>query len=313
MKRLIPFLLVIAFCLGLCACGSDSASGTRLNVMSFNVYSSNKESENNSSGTPIDMRVSRRAPSLNDILLGEQIDIAGLQEANAGWQNWLKVGLDKSYDYLGTHTAKTGEGGYIVYRKDKLTPIKNGVFWLADGAPSSSEVGWDGKYDRICTWGLFQVKETEEYLLFMDTHLDHQGALARTYGAALIIEQMDLLRAKFEKDYGVEDCPVVLVGDMNATPGSAPYKKLTSSLLDSFSVAASNPFEEDISTAPGLYYRASEDAYVTNGHRIDHVFLSQENVSAITFNMLHTSSNLCDYGEYLSDHNAVVVQIAITN
>lgn len=313
MKRLICLLLVLTFCCCLCACTPDNGPTDTLNVMSFNVYSVNKNPVNTNNGDPVDMRVKRRAPCLNELLLGEQIDIAGLQEASEAWQNWLKTDLDSAYSYVGTHTVKTGEGGYIVYNKEKLTLMEDSVFWLAEGAPRSSEIGWDGQYDRLCTWALFQVKETGKYLLFMDTHLDHKGTLARTYGAKLILDQIALLRTKFESTYGVTDCPVVVVGDMNAEPSSAAYKKFTSGLVDSFYAVPNNPFDEDASTSPGLYYRTSEDAYVIDSHRIDYVFLSKENITALKYNMLHTSSSLCKYGEFLSDHNAIVVHISITN
>lgn len=334
MKRLISLLLLMATLFSLCACdtshtpstdpsdsgdgsdptGSGSLTGvTKLNVMSFNVLGNNSESKETSNGDPVDMRIKRRAPHLNDVLLGEQIDIAGVQEMNAVWQSWLEVGLDKAYAYVGTHTAKTGEGGYIIYNKKKLTALKDGVFWIADGAPSASVVGWDGKYDRICTWALFQVNQTSEYLLFMNTHLDHQGTLARAYGAKLIVEQMQQLRATIEDTYNVKDCPVVITGDMNAEPGSAAYSKFTAGLVDSFHAAPNNPFDEDTSTSPGLYYRTSEDAFVVDGHRIDYVFISKENITALKYNMLHTATNLCSYGQFLSDHNAVVVAISITN
>lgn len=341
MKRLIALFLLLMLCVSLCACNTDTfqttdpedtdsqetptdnitdtidpdipSGATTLNVMSFNVYGTNSDNTETSNGDPVDMRIKRRAPHLNDILLGEQIDIAGLQEVNSVWQSWLKTGLDDSYAYVGTHTANTGEGGYIIYLKDRLTVVENGVFWLAEGAPSSSVVGWDGKYDRICTWALFQVTSTGEYLLFMNTHLDHQGTLARAYGAKLIIEQMEQLRTTIDSTCGVKDCPVILTGDMNSEPGSAAYKKFVSALTDSFFAVPENPFDEDTSTSPGLYYRTDAESYVIDGHRIDYIFISAENVNALTYSMLHTSTNLCDYGTFLSDHNAVIVKAEITN
>ena len=341
MKRLISLLLLLTICACLCACGPggtqstdpegtdpDDTAGqetedsthatavpgaTTLNVMSFNVYSKDTNSASVADGEDTDMRIKLRAPKLNDILLGENIDIAGLQEVSAGWQNWLELALDSAYGYVGTCTENTHEGGYIVYRKDKLTVIEDGVFWLADGAPATSAVGWDAKYDRLCSWALFQVNETGEYLLFMDTHLDHQGTLARAYSSKLIVEQMQSLRSAVENRYNVANCPVILTGDMNAEPKSTAYRNFTDTLVDAFHAAAKNPFEEDASTSPGLYVRSSEDAYIIDGHRIDYVFVTAENVTVSTYNMIHTATNISPYGAFISDHNAIVVQLTIEN
>lgn len=291
----------------------EFAEAVHLNIMSFNIYSRNSASMEVSNDEPADMRIQSRAPKLNEILLSEQIHIAGLQEVNPEWQSWLNDSLDSAFGYVGTHTSMTEEGGYIVYRKDTLTVVESGVFWLAEGAPNTSAVGWDGKYDRLCAWALFQVNTTGEYLLFMNTHLDHQGTLARSRGAKLILAQMQELLAQFEASYSAKTCPVILTGDMNAIPGSAAYRAFSSGLVDSFHAAAYNPIDENASTSPGLYHRVSEESYVTDGHRIDYIWVSSDNTHVASYNMLHTATNLCAYGEYISDHNAIIAEVLITN
>ena len=318
MQRLISFLLLMATCISLCACDTSHTpptGATKLNVMSFNVWGNNSESTETLNGDPVDMRILRRAPHFNDILLGEQIDIAGVQEMNTIWQLWLKNGLDKTYDYVGKiRTSKTGEGGYIIYNKEKLTVLEDGGFWIAEGAPTTPVVGWDATYDRVCIWALFRVKQTNEYLLFMNAHLDHKGTLARSFGSKLIVEQMQQLRATIEDTYNIKNCPVVITGDMNSAPDSTAYDNFTAELNDSFHAATNNSFVEGTSTyTSGLYYRNSEDTFVIDDRRIDYVFISKENISALKYNMLHTVTNLCRYGQFLSDHNAVVVTISITN
>lgn len=311
MRRQLSLLVLITLLLTLSSCesGSQSKQPDTLNILSFNVYSGNSDHAEVSNADTADMRINNRSDKLNDLLLSENISIAGLQEVNSEWQNWLNISLDSSYAYVGTCTEDTHEGGYIVYRKETFSLISDGVFWLAEGAPSTAETGWDSEYDRLCSWALLQINNTENYILFMDTHLDHKGTLARKYSAKLILEQIDKLKLHFEETFQINNCSVVLTGDMNSEPKSSVYRTFTEILTDSFHAAQNNSVEAKASTSPGLYHRVSEENYVKDGHRIDYIFVSNNSFDVLTYKMLHTATNLCPYGEYISDHNAIIAQL----
>lgn len=311
MRKQLSLLVLITLLLTLSSCenGSQSKQPGTLNILSFNVYSGNSDHAEISNADTADMRIEKRADKLNDLLLGENISIAGLQEVNSEWQNWLSTSLDSSYAYVGSCTEATHEGGYIVYNKETFSLITDGAFWLAEGAPSTAEIGWDGKYDRLCSWALLRIKDTNNHILFMNTHLDHKGTLARKYSSKLILEQIDELLLHFEETYHIRNCSVILTGDMNSEPKTSVYRTFTEILTDSFHVAKNNSVEEKASTSPGLYHRVSEENYVKDGHRIDYIFVSNNSFEVLTYKMLHTATNLCPYGEYLSDHNAIIAQL----
>lgn len=311
MRKHILLIAVIMLMLILSSCkiGSWNQQPETLNILSFNVYSGSSDHAPVTNADTADMRIENRAGKLNDILLGENISIAGLQEVNPAWQNWLNEGLDPAYAYVGTATEATREGGYIVYHKDFFTLITDGVFWLADGAPSTAEIGWDSKYDRLCSWALFQLNRTDNYILFMNTHLDHKGTLARKRSSKLILEQIEELNLQFEQSYQINSISVILTGDMNAEPKTSVYRTFAGALTDTFHAAQINDVEEKASTSPGLYQRAAEENYVRDGHRIDYIFISNESFDVASYKMLHTATNLCPYGEYISDHNAVIAQL----
>lgn len=292
---------------------NTNTTPTIIKAMSLNLFSKNNENVPVAGNTTADMRVSVRGPKVNALLLGEGIEIAGLQEVTPAWQGWLADGLDKSYHYLGTCTHDTKEGGYIVYRADIFTALESGTFWMAPGAPASPAWGWDTRYDRLCTWGLFQHKLTGSYFLFLDAHLDHIGEEAKTNGAHIILEQIKLLQDKVSESYGVTNCPIVLTGDMNSTPVSDPYRIFTAQLNDSLLCAQKTDVALCDSSSPGLYYQENEDAILRNYHRIDYVLVNEDCVKVQEYKMIHTATNLCKYGPYVTDHNAVIAILSIHN
>lgn len=281
---------------------------TTLNVMSFNVLFTEESRTPAGATVGADLKVSTRGPKLNALLLGEKIDIAGFQELSKPWRDWMKKNLAENYAYVGGVTQGSSEAGYVVYREDKYTVLEHGVFWLSEGAPTTVANSWKGDLDRICTWVIFRDKATQEIFLFMDTHLDHAGSSARNNGAKLIVEQIGVLQERIQTTYGVASAPTVLVGDMNSTPDSGVYSKFTEILSDSLEASRGLSLESAYSSSPGLICYAKDADYKKDGHRIDYIFVSK-NIVVQNYKMIHTASNRCPYGEYLSDHNAVIAKI----
>lgn len=283
-----------------------------MNIMSFNAYFIDKMTvAKNDETVSVDATVQTRGEKLNALLFGESIDIAGFQEISIPWLNWLQNGLDGRYGVTGiVSTPSVSQGVYIIYRKDKFDLLDNGGFWLAEGVPQSAVVGWDGRFERGCTWALLRCRKSGTYLLALNTHMDHIGEVARSKGAKTIVEYIDTLRRKVKSDYGIENCPVVLTGDMNSRPDSEAYAAVTSTLQDSRVCSKGITVDALLATSPEMQFYRSEADYLKNGHIIDYVFVS-EDVTVQNYKMIHTASNLCPYGSYISDHNAVISQIMI--
>lgn len=330
MKKLLCAILACVMTLSLFGCTTtenDQGStfeipegSVKLNVMSYNMLGKtttaaavNGDGTSETANLTADLTIATRGPKVNAMLVGEQIDIAGLQEVSQAWQSWLDNGLNSKYAHFGQATSSTKESCTVIYRSDKFRLLSNGAFWLAPGAPTSAEKGWDTSYDRLCVWGILQVIETGEYIAVMNTHLDHKGMQARIEGAQLVVNQMELLRKRVENMYGVKNCPVILTGDMNSNAEHRVYSIYTEKLNDSFTAAADNKIAPEVSTAPDLHYISTLDHMAVGSVRIDYVYTSKENVVVGRYNMLQTSTNLCPYGTYMSDHNAVIVSLYITN
>ncbi len=283
-----------------------------IKVMSFNCknYFKTNGSIQNTLDT-VDMSISARGPKLNKMILGEAVDIVGFQEMGAPWQEWLEQSLDCSYAYVGGHTQRSGEGGYIAYLKDRFTPIEWKVFWLSEGAPEAPENSWGSKYDRICTWVLFRENTSDEYFLLADFHLDHVNEnKQRDKQATLVVEQMMRLKAEYEAELSVSNMPVVMTCDANSEATWQAYKNIVGSgkFFDSLLCSSGETVSEKLSSSPDWIYYESEADFKTDSHRIDYIFVT-ENVSVLNYSMIHSASNLCKYGAYISDHNAIFAEI----
>ncbi|WP_436903333.1 endonuclease/exonuclease/phosphatase family protein [Halovenus halobia] len=130
-------------------------------------------------------------------------------------------------------------------------------------------------------------------LTVCNTHFDHVGQQAR-------LESVRVLRERV--DAAPPDRPVVVLGDFNAKPGSAPYEKLTGSdferdLRDARTVASER-------TGPEVTF--TEFGSVADGQTLDHVFVTT-NLDVRRYSVDATTVD----GEFPSDHLPVVVTLTI--
>lgn len=291
-------------------------------VMSFNIHGMNRKTstmEYGNGGTTgieeeVDATVATRGPKFRQLLRGEAIDIAGLQEWKSDvWGTWWEDHADSKYGLVVHYTHGTQEGGAVLYLKSRFTPVENGVFWLIEGTPTkwksaATNQYSDSNWDRTCTWVLFQENATGNYFIFCDTHLDTNGSAAEKQ-AKVLSERIESLRGELKKKYELSyTLPEILVGDMNSTPSSNAYPLLISYLRDSRDVSQGTTVPSQISTSPWYSHCNTEADYVANGHRIDYILVSHA-VKVTNYRMVHTSTNLCPYGAYLSDHNAVIADL----
>ena len=314
---------------------SDAEEKTVINAMSYNIWGGNADKITTANdGTPLPrMTVLVRGAKINAMLNGEDIDVAGFQEvsnrtdwANASY-NWIGTRLDEKYGYIVGQTQDIGSGAYIIYKKDRFEVLDSGVFCLTDGAPASKtgvpQKLRDSDFERICNWAVFKVKETGEIFLFMDTHLaaglcktaasDATPSKVRAAQTKILVSQIPVLRNKVKTGYGVSDCPVILVGDMNSNSASNEYSIITKTLQDSLKVSKGKSVDEKYDTYTGLWHCKGTWDYKAKGDaRIDFVFVSKEGLSVLNYKMIHTSTNLCPYGEYMSDHNAVIARLELS-
>jgi endonuclease/exonuclease/phosphatase family metal-dependent hydrolase len=122
-----------------------------------------------------------------------------------------------------------------------------------------------------------------------NTHFDHKGVEARKESASLILRKVEEISAG--------SGPVVLCGDFNLPPDSAPLGLITEKLKDAFEVSALPPYGS-IATYHGFTYDDPPR------ERIDYVFVSPD-VKVLRYGALTDSRDRV----FFSDHLPVLVSL----
>lgn len=209
MKKILLTLFVMLFSVNMLFAVKQNSE---LNVMSFNIRMD----------TPVDKEyqwIYRKDLAAN-VIQFYQVDVFGAQEVLHHQLTDLLERLP-AYDYVGVGREdgkKKGEYSPIFYKKDRLSIVKSGNFWLSEDMNAIGKKGWDAACERVATWAIFKDKRSGKEFLFLNTHLDHMGKEARHEGASLVLEQTKLLAGKL---------PVIVTGDFNAVPMDDPIQVLT--------------------------------------------------------------------------------------
>ncbi|MEQ9266191.1 MAG: endonuclease/exonuclease/phosphatase family protein [Balneolaceae bacterium] len=219
-------------------------------------------------------------------------DVFGVQEGLQSQVVFLDDELVK-YDYVGVGRddgETSGEYAAIFFKSGKLEVLDSGTFWLSE-TPDEPSFGWGANFRRIATWAKFKVKETGmEYLVF-NAHLDHEVAEARLNSVKLIREKAD--------DWGDENLPVFVIGDLNARPDSPPIEYLSSVYKDA----------KDISEYPAYGPEGTFNGFDTShplDARIDYIFVN-EKVRVYKYAVLADTQN----ERTPSDHLPVFIQYSL--
>jgi len=208
MKKPLIFTALLLFSLSF-VCRAQEVM--RMNVMSFNIRYDNPEDGK--------QNWHHRKENMVQMVNFYDLDIIGMQEVLVGQLNYLKSNLQQ-YKALGVGRddgKEKGEFSPIFYRKDRFEALKTGTFWLSE-TPNKISKGWDADLERIATWAIFRNKATGEEFIFMNTHFDHIGDIAR-------VESAKLLKQKSTELAG--NLPLILTGDFNLVPESEGITTLT--------------------------------------------------------------------------------------
>lgn len=227
------------------------------------------------------------------LIRGREIDLFGAQELLANQFDDMRAALPE-YEAVGVGREdgrRAGEFNPVFYRRDRFEPVASGTFWLSQTPDVAGSKGWDGACRRIATWCVLRDGEGPEFL-FVNTHLDHVGEVARREGVALLLRRIDSLRGAR---------PVVLTGDFNSVPSSPVIAHvLSGGLMRHARDAAAD--------AAGLSWSFSDFGRLPECERelIDYVFIGGD-VRAERYEVLPDTLD----GGYLSDHAPVVVRLRI--
>ena len=137
-------------------------------------------------------------------------DIIGFQECTHHMRAYLEQHMP-DYAFVGCGREKDcrGESMAIAYRKSAFAVVKVDNFWLTatPSVPGSNLGGDQSACPRMATVAVLHSQGAGKDICMCNTHLDHQGPLARQIEAGILCAMLDAYKQ-----------PMILTGDMNATP-----------------------------------------------------------------------------------------------
>ena len=276
MKKLFYTLTIASFALLCMACNRTS----EIKVMSYNI----RLSSGTMAADSIYHWEHRKQASLN-LMHEEKPTVFGLQEACPDQMDYMTKNLPE-YGHIGVGRddgKRKGEFMSIFYLKDEVELIDGGTFWLSQ-TPDEVSKGWDAACFRTCTWTKLKVKATGKKFVYLNTHLDHKGKVAREESIKLIVKRAEELAG--------ESLPVFITADFNSPTSNAIFKPMQEAMLDARI------------EAPVTDERGTLNCWGTTppGVVIDHIFY--RGAEAQKFEVLRDK----DYGApYVSDHYPVML------
>ena len=274
-------------------CQAENASDESLVVLSFNIRIDNpKDGEN-------------AWPNRKDFVAGlirfHQADLIGMQEVRPVQLEDLEAALpDYGWYGVGQNDGKMpGDGSHnaIFYRKERFKNLQQGAFWCSE-TPDTPSLGWDANNRRTVSWVKFVDSQTGSEFFHFNTHFSHMSELARKGSAQLMRHRMDRIVTP-------NTAPVIVTGDFNATPGSAPYKTMTSS--DSGRILF---FDAGDKSETGRYGpKGTSNRFDINRipeQPIDYIFVT-DRIRVTRFGVLSDSYE----GRLPSDHYPVLAEVLI--
>lgn len=221
--------------------------------------------------------------------------VVGLQEALAGQVDDLLARLPGFAAYgLGRDDgAASGEMTAILYDARRFAVESAGTMWCSP-TPDRPSVGWDAALPRTVTTLTLRDRATGQAWRVVNAHFDHVGAEARLRCAEQIAAGLAEARG-----------PVIVMGDFNTRPDSAPYRALAgaplgdgSRLVDARDVSRAPPAGPSV-TFHGWDAAPDDDAL------IDYVFVADD-VDVRRFAIVAAD----DPDAPPSDHDPVVADVA---
>ncbi|MFC6824655.1 endonuclease/exonuclease/phosphatase family protein [Halopelagius fulvigenes] len=233
-------------------------------------------------------------------------DVVCLQEPLPHQFRAVRDATDR-YEWFGVGRAGDEEGEFVPvgYDAERFEREDEGAFWLSATPDEPGSVGWDADYPRVVTRVTLRERETGSRLHAASVHLDHGGARARAEGASLLRRRL-----------GELDGPLVVAGDFNCEPDSAPYRRLVGDDgggegggTDGDSDAS--PLRDARTLAEAGHHGPERTFHGFTGdatERIDYVFVRDCDVS-LTATLTDRRDGGADGERYPSDHFPVAADV----
>ena len=249
--------------------------------MNYKVMSFNLRFRTENDGINI---FDNRQPRVLEVIKKEAPDLIGFQEAKDVQRAFLRSALADTYTVLGCGRAKDhrGEAPCIAYRTDKFELVRYDTFWLSD-TPSVAGSRYEGTDQSVCprytAYALLSPNGTDECVAFFNTHLDHEGGIARVKGMKQTFDVIASVGGKF-----------VLTGDMNDFPNSE-------------CIAVAMSADGVCEATESVKHTFHNYGRITKDYKIDYIFTNGRPISA------HAVEDGPIDGIYVSDHYPICAEI----
>lgn len=234
-----------------------------------------------------------RSPYILKRIKKEDPDIIGFQEATREIHEWLLANLSEyTIVGIGRESDFGGEANPIAFKKDKFDLFDFTQYWLS---PTPEVPGSRYEHQSRCPRVSVSVKlidrETKKIVRFYNTHLDHVDSEARLLGIRQILDQID-------HDYQKSPHPVILTGDMNASP-----EEISMLAVTEFETTRLVDAAGDVKRSFHAYHGGSP--YEGNGGaKIDYIFTD------LVDSPIHCSVwDEVNQGIFLSDHYPIMAEL----
>ena len=226
-------------------------SGQELTAMSYNIRYDNPGDGRDSWDQRKDFLIGQIAYHAPDVVGTQEGLLHQLQDMEGGLDGYAFFGRGRDPgDDQGEHTA-------VFYNTRQLELLEEQTFWLSE-TPEVPSKGWDAALNRVCTYGKFRHRPSGREFYLFNTHFDHVGEAARKESVGVILRQMARVNTA--------GLPVVLMGDLNLEPDSAPIRQLAASMDDAHALAGQAAYGP-----PGTFNGFDCTQPVTR--RIDYIFI----------------------------------------
>ncbi|MEZ6143086.1 MAG: endonuclease/exonuclease/phosphatase family protein [Zavarzinella sp.] len=194
-------------------------SASTVRVMSYNIrYGTARDGAN---------AWDKRKDFLLATIQEHDVDLLGTQETLGFQRDFLAKGLPEFTTVgVGREDGKEkGEMTAVFFRTARFELLDSGHFWLSETPEVAGSKSWDSSLPRMVTWVKLRdrSKLVTEPILFMNTHFDHIGKVARKESSVLVRRKLLELG---------KDCRLILTGDFNSAENSEPYQALFSAQND---------------------------------------------------------------------------------
>ena len=235
---------------------------------------------------------SHRRLFLTETLLAHKPDIIATQEGRFQQLRDLEA-LLKDYELVDQHRSWIGERMYptIFIKKNTFEFLQSGDIWLSETPDIAGSLSFESTFPRLMTWTKLQLKNCEEKVMIVNTHLDHIKKETR-------LCQIRVLAEEAKKSWMGEG-KLFVMGDFNDSPDSDVRHLLKQEFINLDDAWALTNTQEETS-------HHAFQGEMQNGARIDWVMVDKRTTVKECFLDKAKRDN-----RYPTDHFPVVCRLSI--